>query len=262
MRIGGTIGVPNVAGAYLSVMLAAAAGVLFTDMGKIYQWLSAAVLGSGGVALIFTYSRGAWIALVFAIIVLCFVVWRQRGTSLKVPIAILAVLTLLYVPFGSSISARLFGDDQGSANSRIPLDRLAFRMIGDNLLLGVGANNFTVAMDQYATSEFRREWLWAVHNKYLLILAETGIGGLLAYLAFLLSTLRRGWQCWRLGDSQFAPLALGFVAGIAGHMVHQSVDLFRDRPLQQLLWLSAGLLFAMHRISIAEQRSAPVPGTP
>jgi putative inorganic carbon (HCO3(-)) transporter len=262
MRIGGTIGVPNVAGAYLSVMLAAAAGVLFTDMGKIYQWLSAAVLGSGGVALIFTYSRGAWIALVFAIIVLCFVVWRQRGTSLKVPIAILAVLTLLYVPFGSSISARLFGDDQGSANSRIPLDRLAFRMIGDNLLLGVGANNFTVAMDRYATSEFRREWLWAVHNKYLLILAETGIGGLLAYLAFLLSTLRRGWQCWRLGDSQFSPLALGFVAGIAGHMVHQSVDLFRDRPLQQLVWLSAGLLFAMHRISAAEQRHDPVPGAP
>ena len=260
MRIGGTIGVPNVAGAYLSVMLAAAAGVLFTDLGKMYKWLAAAVLGVGGVALIFTYSRGAWIALVFAIIVLCFVVWRQRGTSLKAPVVILAVLTLLYVPFGSSISARLFGDDQGSANSRIPLDKLAFRMIADNPLLGVGANNFTVAMDQYATSEFRREWLWAVHNKYLLILAETGAGGLLAYLAFLFSTLRRGWQCWRFGDSQFSPLALGFVAGILGHMVHQSVDLFRDRPLQQLVWFTAGLLVAMQRICAAEQRCDPAPG--
>jgi putative inorganic carbon (HCO3(-)) transporter len=253
MRIGGTIGVPNVAGAYLSVMLATAAGVLFADLGKMYKWLAAAVLGLGGIALIFTYSRGAWIALVFAITVLCFVVWRQRGTSLKVPVVILAILTLLYVPFGSSISARLFGDDQGSANSRIPLNKLAFRMIADNPLMGVGANNFTVAMDQYATSEFRREWLWAVHNKYLLILAETGTGGLLAYLAFLLSTLRRGWQCWKFGDSQFSPLALGFVAGILGHMVHQSVDLFRDRPLQQLVWLTAGLLVAMHRILAADQ---------
>jgi O-antigen ligase len=260
MRIGGTIGVPNVAGAYLSVMLAAAAGVLFADLGKTYKWLAAAVLGLGGIALIFTYSRGAWIALAFAIIVLSFVVWRQRGTSLKVPIAIVAALTLLYVPFGSSISARLFGDDHGSAESRIPLNSLALRMIGDSPLLGVGANNFTVAMDQYTTSEFRREWLWAVHNKYLLILAETGAGGLLAYLAFLLSTLRRGWQCWRFGDSQCSPLALGFVAGIAGHMVHQSVDLFRDRPLQQLVWLAAGLLVAMHRISAAEQWRDPVSG--
>jgi O-antigen ligase len=248
MRIGGTIGVPNVAGAYLSVMLAFAASVLFTDLGNRYKWLAGSVLGLGGIALIFTFSRGGWIALLFAIMVLCFVVWRQRGTSLKVPIAILAVLTLLCVPFGSSIAARLFGDDQGSANSRIPLNKLAFRMIGDNPLLGVGANNFTVVMDQYATSEFRRAWLWAVHNKYLLVLAETGIGGLLAYLAFLLSTLRRGWQCWTFGDPVFSPLALGLVAGIAGHMVHLSVDLFRDRPLQQLVWLLAGLLVAMHRI--------------
>jgi len=69
-----------------------------------------------------------------------------------------------------------------------------------------------------------------------------------------------GRQCWRFGDSQFSPLALGFVAGILGHMVHQSVDLFRDRPLQQLVWFTAGLLVAMQRICAAEQRCDPAPG--
>ena len=134
-------------------------------------------------------------------------------------------------------------------------------MIADNPVLGVGANNFTSAMDQYATSEFRHEWLWAVHNKYLLILAETGIGGLLAYVAFLLSILRKGWQCWKLGDSVLSPLALGLVAAIAGHMVHQGVDLFRDRPLQQLLLLVAGLLAAMYKICAADQRRIPLSST-
>jgi putative inorganic carbon (HCO3(-)) transporter len=258
VRIGGTIGVPNVAGAYLSVMLAFAAGILFADLGKTYKWLASAVLGLGGVALIFTFSRGAWIALVLAMVVLCFVQWRQRGISLKRPIAILAVVTLLYLPLHGVISERLFGNDQGSAESRIPLNKLAFRMIADNPVLGVGANNFTSAMDQYATSEFRHEWLWAVHNKYLLILAETGIGGLLAYVAFLLSILRKGWQCWKLGDSVLSPLALGLVAAIAGHMAHQGVDLFRDRPLQQLLLLVAGLLAAMYKICVDDQRRAPL----
>ncbi len=257
MRIGGTIGVPNVAGAYLSVMLAFAAGALFADVGKTYKWLASAVLGLGGVALIFTFSRGAWIALVFAIVVLCFVQWHQRGISLKRPVAIFVVIAVLYLPLHGVISERLFGNDQGSAESRIPLNKLAFRMIADNPVLGVGANNFTSAMDQYATSEFRHEWLWAVHNKYLLILAETGAGGLLAYLAFLLSTLRKGWQCWKLGDSVLSPLALGLVAAIAGHMVHQGVDLFRDRPLQQLLLLVAGLLAAMHRICATDRRRIP-----
>ncbi len=254
MRIGGTIGVPNVAGAYLSVMLATAASILFTNLGKMYKWLATLVLSFGSVALIFTYSRGAWLAFMLAMLIICFVIVRERGTSLKAPIATFAILAALYVPFGDSISARLFGDDRGSAGSRVPLNELAFRMIADNPLFGVGANNFTVAMDQYATSEFRREWLWAVHNKYLLVWAETGLLGLLAYLAFLVSTMRRGWQCWKFGDSQFSPLALGLVAGIAGHMVHQGVDLFRDRPLQQLVWLIAGLLVAVLGICAADQQ--------
>jgi O-antigen ligase len=122
-------------------------------------------------------------------------------------------------------------------------------MIADNPVLGVGTDNFTVAMDRYLTPEFRHAWLFTVHNKYLLVLAETGIGGLLAYVAFLLGALRTGWQCWRLQNPLLAPLALGFVAGIVGNMVHQTVDIFHIRAIQELLWLVAGLLAAMHRIS-------------
>jgi O-antigen ligase len=249
MRIGGTIGVPNVAGAYLSILLACAAAVLFTSLGRVHRWLAMSVLGFGGVALISTFSRGAWIAVVIAVFVICFSVWLRRGLSLKGPIALLVVGALLYMPFHSLISERLFGDDKGSAEVRIPLMQLAYRMIADNPVLGVGANNFAVAMDRYLTPEFRHGWRFSVHNKYLLVLTETGIGGLLAYLAFLLGTLRTGWRCWKLQDPLLSPLALGFAAGIAGHMVHMTVDLFHVRAVQQLLWLVAGLLTAMYRIS-------------
>jgi len=254
MRIGGTIGVPNVAGGYLSIILVCAASLLLVELSRLQRWLAISVIAFGSVALIFTFSRGAWMAFVLAITLLGFVISRHRGFSLKVPLAILAILALLYLPFHNTISARLLGKDEGSGEARIPLNSLAIRMIEDNPVLGVGANNFTVAMDRYVTSEFRHAWLWAVHNKYLLVLAETGFGGLLAYLAFLLSTLRRGWQCWRMQDAVLSPLALGFVAGIAGHMLHQGVDLFRGRPLQQLVWLIAGLLAAMHRLCVADQQ--------
>jgi hypothetical protein len=52
-----------------------------------------------------------------------------------------------------------------------------------------------------------------------------------------------------LQDHLLSPLALGLAAGVAGHMVHLTVDLFHVRPVQQLLWLVAGLLTAMYRIS-------------
>jgi O-antigen ligase len=249
MRIGGTIGVPNVAGAYLSVVLASAVGLLFTNIGRTYRWLAMLVLGFGGVALIFTFSRGGWIALVLATLIICFSVWSRRGLSLKVPIIVLVIGTLLYLPFQGLISQRLFGDDKGSAQVRIPLMKVAYRMIEDNPVLGVGANNFTLAMGSYLTPEFRHGWQFAVHNKYLLVLAETGIGGLLAYLAFLLGTMRTGWRCWKLQDPLLSALALGFVAGIAGHMVHLTVDLFNVRPVQQLVWLVAGLLTAIYGMS-------------
>jgi putative inorganic carbon (hco3(-)) transporter len=248
MRVGGTVGSPNFAAAYLSISLASAASILFTNLGRKLKWLAIAVLGAGGVALIFTFSRGGWIAAVLAIALICLLGCRRRGFSLKTPIAITLILAMLCLPFLSVISARLLEDDKGSAQSRIPLMKLAFRIIEDNPVLGVGANNFTVVMDRYLTSDFREGWLFTVHNKYLLVLAETGIVGLLAFVAFLLDALRKGWHCWSLRDPFLSPIALGFTAGIAGHMLHMTVDVFRGRPTQQLLWLAAGLLTAMLRI--------------
>jgi O-antigen ligase len=113
-------------------------------------------------------------------------------------------------------------------------------------------------MDRYLTPEFRHGFLYAVHNKYLLIWAETGIGGLLAYLAFLFGALRKGWKCWKQNDGVLSILALGIVAAIIGHIVHMSADLFRIGPIQELLWLFAGLLAAIHRICTPPLRSLSV----
>lgn len=258
MRVGGTVGSPNFAAGYLSVCLALAASVLLTNLSRGYKMLAISGLGLGSVALLLTGSRGGWIALVLAVLILGFAMWRHRGLSLKMPLAAAALSLLLYLPFHSLISARVFGDDKGSAESRIPLMHLAFRIVEANPVLGVGANNFTVVMNRYLSPEFREGFLFAVHNKYLLVLAETGAIGLLAFLAFLLGTVRKGWLCWRLCDDPLSLLALGLVAGLAGHMVHMTVDVFRGRPTQQLVWLIAGLLTAMLQM----RRSVSSPGVP
>ena len=248
VRVGGTVGSPNEASAYLSLLLPLAACLLFASIKCWQKWLACLVLGFGGIAMIFTYSRGGWIAVVLAAIIVSFVLLRTRGISMKAPIAILGLLIVLYLPFHSAISARAFGNDEGSAESRIPLTMLALRMIVDHSVLGVGANNFSVVMQHYLTSYFRTGFLYAVHNKYLLIWTETGIGGLLAYLAFLIGTLRTGWKCWKQNDGYLSMLALGITAGIVGDMVHMNFDVFQIGPIQELLWLLAGLLIPIHRL--------------
>jgi len=162
-----------------------------------------------------------------------------------VAFAIAIVVVLLSLLFQDAILTRLFRDDYGAAHSRIPLMKLAFRVIMDRPVLGVGANNFPIMMKQYITSEFGRAWLYAVHNKYLLVWAETGIGGFVAFIWFLVATVRQGWQCWKFGDRFLSPLALGFTVAIVGQMAHMLVDVFHGRPQLQSLWLIAGLITAM-----------------
>lgn len=260
MRSGGTIGTPNTAAAYLSLLLAPAASFLFVNLGRAYRMLAGAVLALGGIALILTLSRGGWVAFALSATALCFFVWRRRGLSLKTPVVIVVVAALLILPFHSLISTRLLGDDKGSAESRIPLMRLALRITEDHPLLGVGANNFTVVMDRYLTAEFRSGFLYAVHNTFLLILAETGIFGLLSYLAFLVGALRAGWQCWKLEEGFFSMIALAFAVALAAHMVQMSVDIFNDSPIAHLVFLIAGLLTAIHRLCITRPFAETAPG--
>jgi putative inorganic carbon (HCO3(-)) transporter len=261
VRIGGTVGSPNNAAGYLSLLLAPAASVLSTSLGRAQKLLATAVLGFGGVALILTSSRGGWGAFAFSIGMLCVFACYRRRLSLGVPIAVIVVLALLYVPFRSAISDRLLGEDSGSAESRIPLMKLAFRIIEDNPVLGVGCNNFPLVMNRYVTSDFRRQFLYTVHNKYMLVWAETGTCGLLAYLAFFLGTLRTGWRCWKLNDRLLSPLALGLTAALLGHMLQMSVEIFRGRPVMQLVWLTAGLLAAMHKMCATPVASEPLSST-
>ena len=248
IRVGGTVGSPNETSAYLSFLLPLAACLLLGDSKRWQKWLACSALGFAGVAMIFTFSRGGWIASILAALIIGFVMLRTRGLSLKAPIGILAFLVILSLPLHGLISARLFSDDQGSAASRIPLMMLAFRMIAEHPVFGVGANNFSMATMPYLTSEFRSGFLYTVHNKYLLIWTETGIGGLLAYLAFLMGALRLGWKCWRQNNGPWSMLALAIVAAIVGHMVHMNFDVFQIGPVQELLWLIAGLLIPIYRL--------------
>lgn len=247
-RIAGTVGSPNVAASYLSLLLAPAISLVLTRLGRWYKWLAALAFGLGGAALLLTLSRGGWVSFTFSITILCLLAWRRGWLPRSVTLTIGVVAVLLCLLFGDVIVARLVGYDLGSAQSRIPLMKLGLRVIMDNPVLGVGVNNFPIVMKQYIRQEFGRAWLYAVHNKYLLVWAETGIGGLLAFIWFLLATIRRGWDCWNLKDRFLSPLALGFTAAIAGQMVHMFVDVFNSRPQVQLLWLVAGLITAMRSI--------------
>ena len=246
-RFSGTVGSPILAAGYLEILLAPALAILGTNLGRYYKRLAAVALTLGSIALIGTFSRGGWMAAALSLTIVYFLLWRRRKLSPAVPIVLFFLLSALALVFHESIARRLTGEDGGSARARVPLMMMAWDIIRDRPALGVGANNYTQALAP-RTPEFGNEWLFTVHNQYLLVWAETGTVGLAAYLWFLLATLRRGWQRWKRPDSLLAPLALGFTAGLMGQMLHMQVDIYSSRPQVQLLFVVAALIGAMSRI--------------
>jgi putative inorganic carbon (HCO3(-)) transporter len=255
-RPAGTLGSPNTAGAYLSLLIPIALATVFSSWGRRTRLLAGAAVPLGVYALVVTQSRGAWIAFVVALGALVIGLVSIGLLSARRMLLLFVVGMTIAVVAAPVVSGRLSRNDDGAAESRVPLMRLAGDMIRDNPVLGVGANNFSVRIDDYAGPEFSGDFLYAVHNKYLLVWAETGIGALIAYLWFIGSALARGWRVVATQDTRMSPLALGLVAALLGHLVHMTVDVFRGRPGIEALVLFAGLLAAMAQMVVAVEHEA------
>jgi putative inorganic carbon (hco3(-)) transporter len=243
-RPGGTIGGPNYAAAYLGILITLALAIRQMNVPSFLRRLTIPLIALATLALAVTFSRGGWLELLLSVTVLIGARWLRDGISRKAILTAVVAITLivlcLIVP--NPISQRLSADDNGAAHARVPLMHLALRVIAANPVLGVGANNFTAVMDDYAGSEFRSEWIYTVHNEFLLVCSETGVIGLAAYLWIYLSIIRRSWRLWKTQDEMFAALGLGIVAGFCGFLSHMFVDIFSDGGLLHLIWLFAALI--------------------
>ena len=249
LRPEGTIGSANSAGSYLGLLMLPALGVSIAAASRPVKLAAIAALMLAGVAMLFTMSRGAWIGFGVAVSLFCLIAWHRRWISAWRPIILALAVLMLAGVFQSSIMSRLFSDDGGSALSRIPLNRTAWQIIGDHPVLGVGINNSALVASQYAMMpEYRQEWFYTTHNKYLLEWEELGPLGLGAFLCFLLATMLAGWKTWQRQDELLAPIALGLSLAIITQMLHMTVDIFNNRPQVQMLWLCAGLVAAIYRL--------------
>jgi putative inorganic carbon (HCO3(-)) transporter len=123
-------------------------------------------------------------------------------------------------------------------------------MIESNLLFGVGINNYTQTAGDYdftlerVTSEFPRP----VHNMYLLVLAEIGIFGFLAFMAFLLGMLIKGFGVARAPDPEVSTYGLALTMGMAAVLLQGFVDFFYP-SMNFTFWFIAGAIVGLRFLS-------------
>lgn len=256
----GLLGSANVVGAFLGTALIPLLSVLFIGSVRVrWKLLLLPLIAWSALCLVWTQSRGAWIGFVIAFGILILLGWWRRWISSRVFFAIL-VGGLLILGAGSSVIVeRLTTEDGGAAASRGPLNEIALQMFSYRPLTGVGANNFAVEIPNYIPPRLGSEWLYIVHNKYLLVLSETGIIGFLGWMGFLVITVWRGIQVWGMRERTLSLLGLGILAALIGHFSHMLGEIFNMRTMVQLLWTYAAVLYAMLQILRAEPQGASAP---
>ncbi|HVT16752.1 MAG TPA: O-antigen ligase family protein [Thermoanaerobaculia bacterium] len=214
--------------------------------------------------LVLTLSRGAWISSALAMVLLVVLAWRcglldlrALRRSLGTGLAVLALVSLL---FGPLIVQRFAASREGNLRVRFELNGIALRMIAAHPFVGVGLNNFIPAMAAYDPHDVRRYFPAVVHNLYLLEAAESGLPGLLLFLALWGLMLAIAWRrLTSLEEPSLQWFALGIVAALSGFLFSQLTDFsHRLEPLRSVVWVDIGLLFGSLRGSLRTVRRGAV----
>jgi O-antigen ligase len=154
------------------------------------------------VAIYFSYTRGAWLALPIMLAVWFAV--QQKWLRLLIPMAVIAAAifflsiakdyrylqfapnyetTIYHEELGDHLSATLQGEDM-STMERFHRWIAAFRMSTEYPVFGVGPNNFVSLYQPYTISAFEtyisdNEERSTVHNYFILMMVEQGFPGLI-----------------------------------------------------------------------------------
>lgn len=217
--IGGIFGNPNDLALYLVTLTPLAVALLFGTrniIGKLLYGACAVLTVAGNVV---TFSRGGFLGLAFATLVLAWKLGRRHRLPVMVLtfVAVIGFFALAPGNYGGRLVSILdpSRDLSGSSHSRRALLLKSVWFTINNPLLGIGMDNFRLVSDTQQVT----------HNAYTQVSAELGIPAAIIYVMFLLSAFRglrqieRETFAARRGARTFYYLAVGLQASLVGYMV-------------------------------------------
>ncbi|WP_250280681.1 O-antigen ligase family protein [Frankia sp. CiP1_Cm_nod2] len=214
-RLQGGAGDPNFLASWLLAALILTVGLIAASENRALRRLLVAAGGIAAVGLAATLSRGAFVAAVASALAALVLLRRHRRQLAGLILLVTAVATA-WLAMSPTAWERITTNDRG--DGRVDLWKVAWSVVRDHPLLGVGLNNYTAVEGDYVRRVGPVPWLdiivsraHEVHNAYLQLLAENGIVGSALFLAFLALCLRSAFLAARrfeaLGDRRNAAMA-------------------------------------------------------
>ena len=246
VRIYSTLENPNLLGGFLLPTLPLALVALLRWRGIGQRLFALAALLFGLVALVLTYSRGAWMGMVAALGALTLLlIWRRirswplfwrRTLPLLLVIgaaALLVVLVTQVEPLRVRVMSLMAGREDSSNNFRMNVWTSVLEMIQDRPWIGIGPGNtaFNLIYPNYQQAKFNALSAYSIPLEWAV---EAGIPGLLVGIGLFFCALRTGLSQWRSQGPLVLP-SLAAVGVFVGLAIQGLTDTIFFRPEVQLL---------------------------
>jgi O-antigen ligase len=264
--------------AALAMILPVMIGLLFLKNYSYWQRIAAFVVTIILIiALVFSYTRAAWLSLAVAFVMFLLVILKIKFRTFAIIVVSSVVILLLFwtqvymkleknrQDASSNFSEQLQSVTNIStdASNRERLNRWssAIRMFREKPVLGWGPGTYMFKYAPYQFSYERTEIstnsgdLGNAHSEYLGPLAESGLFGSLSFLAVVIASIYYAMRLYRnTKDKNTKIIILSVLIGLVTYYVHGILNNFLDTDkLSALFWGFTAIIVAL---DIAEKQNA------
>jgi putative inorganic carbon (hco3(-)) transporter len=259
-------------GAVLVMLFPVLAGFFLIYFKKSSWWIKAGalvVILIFLIAIIFSYTRAAWLSMGFILIVWLIIRMKIRW---QVMVSVVLLSLALLFSYRTEIKIILEGNEQASSGKftehlqsmanirndasnveRINRWKSAMRMFKERPLTGWGPGTY---MFNYAAFQMQEDKTIIstndgnrgnAHSEYLGPLSETGLPGMISIFIIIALSVRTGLRLYyKTADRKTSIMALSILLGLISYYIHGLLNNFLDTDKASVLfWGFTGMLVAM-----------------
>lgn len=250
---------PNAFAEVLVMLIPLAAALLLCSKSGWGRFGALCALGAGVLALGMTYGRASWIGCAVSAFVFVFL-WNRKLIPGLILLGLLAIPMLPDTIFNRILT--IFNLNDTSTSSRFPLYQAAMEMIKARPVRGAGLGTDAVrtAIKElnlyHGTAPFVHS-----HNLYFQIWLETGLLGIVSYVAAMISGVKSAAKAAGLRSCppQVRLITIGAAAAVVGILVNCLADYLWNYPrVMVIFWFVFALMLS--GIKLARKGAHTEPG--
>jgi O-antigen ligase len=249
-RSAGTFAHPSMTAYYIGFILPIAMGYMVAARRFGYRLCAAAVTAASTLALYLTFSRAGVLGFIGSCL-LFFPLARWSRLISQYAFAWLFLLFLLAAMASTPLLVNYIESRPVATAGRLQLIDMALSTFWRHPIMGAGMNNSSAATEGSLTiivtpkgTAFK---VTVVHNHFLIVLVEVGIVGFVLFFGFFGLVGLTALRYLRRADSESNLLLVGMLSALVGIAIHNLGDPFGGHMCITMLWMHAGLIFAICR---------------